>query len=138
MPNPAGGPQITPDEPEHTGSRRDPEERRVEAPHEEHDKLLDKTLADSFPTSDPPSSIQDPGRSGQGIESSRKALLDKLMQDLPPRTWVAVSIDDQRVVGTGRTREEAEQKARDDGHLKLWLVQVPEDAPMENTPEQAA
>jgi hypothetical protein len=138
VPNPAGGPQITPEEPEHIGSRRDPEERPTTAAHEVHDQMLDKALADSFPTSDPPSTIQSPGTSGHCAESNRKALLEKLILDIPPRTWVAVSIDEQRVVGTGRTTEEAEQKARADGHLKLWLVQVPEDAPMEHTPEQAA
>jgi hypothetical protein len=46
---------------EHRGSRRDPEERRVASRSEIRDKMLDKTLADSFPTSDPPSSIPDPG-----------------------------------------------------------------------------
>ncbi len=58
-----GNPQITPAEPEHPGSRRDPEERPVEADSEEEvrEKMHDKTLADSFPTSDPPSSIPDPG-----------------------------------------------------------------------------
>ncbi len=58
-----GTPQITHDEPEHLGSRRDPEERPVDESSEEEvrEKMLDKTLADSFPTSDPPSSIPDPG-----------------------------------------------------------------------------
>jgi hypothetical protein len=56
-----GDPQVTPLEPEHNGSRRDPEERPIENNGEEiKDKMLDKTLADSFPTSDPPSSIPDP------------------------------------------------------------------------------
>ena len=57
-----GNPQITPAEPEHPGSRRDPEERPVPEDSEEHvrEKMMDKTLADSFPTSDPPSSIPDP------------------------------------------------------------------------------
>jgi len=57
-----GAPQITPDEPEHAGSRRDPEERPVDenSAEELREKALDKTLADSFPTSDPPSSIPDP------------------------------------------------------------------------------
>jgi hypothetical protein len=61
-----GSPQITPDEREHSGSRRDPEERQ-KIDGEAHDekrqlreKAHDKTLADSFPTSDPPSSIPDP------------------------------------------------------------------------------
>jgi hypothetical protein len=62
-----GTPQITPDEREHIGSRRDPEERpKIEGELEEQqrhrrEKAHDKTLADSFPTSDPPSSIPDPG-----------------------------------------------------------------------------
>ncbi|HWR14196.1 MAG TPA: hypothetical protein VN577_05180 [Terriglobales bacterium] len=58
-----GDPQVTPFEPEHSGNRRDPEERPVSPQSEEEvkEKALDKTLADSFPTSDPPSSIPDPG-----------------------------------------------------------------------------
>lgn len=57
----AGDPQVTPLEPEFRGSRRDPEERPVHRVEEIRDKMLDKTLADSFPTSDPLSSIPDPG-----------------------------------------------------------------------------
>lgn len=55
-------PQITHAEPEHRGSR-DPQARPVDANDEEElrEKALDKTLADSFPTSDPPSSIPNPG-----------------------------------------------------------------------------
>jgi hypothetical protein len=45
---------------EHLGSRRDPEERPASSQEETREKMLDKTLADSFPTSDPPSSIPDP------------------------------------------------------------------------------
>jgi hypothetical protein len=44
------------------GDGRDPEDRYV-APNDEfaiRDKMLDKTLADSYPASDPPSSIPDP------------------------------------------------------------------------------
>ncbi len=42
---------------------RDPEDRAIDIDNEEHkrEKAHDKTLADSFPTSDPPSSIPDPG-----------------------------------------------------------------------------
>lgn len=40
---------------------RDPEDRLVPlTPEHIRDKMLDKTLADSFPTSDPPSTIPDP------------------------------------------------------------------------------
>lgn len=62
-----GTPQITPEEREHTGSRRDPEERQMVKGDRENERrqirerALDKTLADSFPTSDPPSTIPDPG-----------------------------------------------------------------------------
>jgi len=61
-----GSPQITPNEREHSGSKRDPEERpkvkgslESEA-HLSREQALDNTLADSFPTSDPPSSIPNP------------------------------------------------------------------------------
>jgi hypothetical protein len=62
-----GSPQITHDEREHSGSGRSPEERKKaegnsqEAEHQRRERALDKTLADSFPTSDPPSSIPNPG-----------------------------------------------------------------------------
>ncbi len=40
--------------------RRDPEDRPVHNLREIREKMLDKTIADSFPTSDPPSTIPDP------------------------------------------------------------------------------
>lgn len=48
----------TPDE----TTPRDPEDRPVHPENQNaiREKNLDKTLADSFPTSDPPSSIPDP------------------------------------------------------------------------------
>ncbi len=39
---------------------RDPEDRKARSEDEVRDKMLDKTDADSFPASDPPSSIPDP------------------------------------------------------------------------------
>jgi hypothetical protein len=41
---------------------RDPEDRVIDtlSRHERKEKMLDKTIADSFPASDPPSSIPDP------------------------------------------------------------------------------
>ena len=80
--------------------------------------------------------MQDAGYDS-ALQDSRKALLEKLIQEFPADTWLAVSIDDQRVVGAGRSSQEAEEKAKQDGYLKLWLVQVPDDAPMENTDEAA-
>jgi hypothetical protein len=41
---------------------RDPEDRVIDEtdPEEKKDKMMDKTLADTFPASDPPSSLPDP------------------------------------------------------------------------------
>ena len=55
-----GDPQVSPAEPEGHGNRRDPEERPANTKEDIREKTLDKTLADSFPTSDPPSTIPDP------------------------------------------------------------------------------
>jgi hypothetical protein len=51
-----------PDPAVHTKTGRDPEDRPVNSQSKEHvrEKMLDKTIADSFPTSDPPSSIPNP------------------------------------------------------------------------------
>lgn len=47
---------------QHSSPPRDPEDRPIpgEDEHSQREKGHDKTLADSFPTSDPPSSIPDP------------------------------------------------------------------------------
>lgn len=50
----------TTDPEEEIARPRDPEDRPAETEEELREKMLDKTLADSFPTSDPPSSIPDP------------------------------------------------------------------------------
>ncbi|HUQ49510.1 MAG TPA: hypothetical protein VM056_02255 [Terriglobales bacterium] len=39
---------------------RDPEDRPTHNVEELREKMLDKTIADSFPTSDPPSSLPNP------------------------------------------------------------------------------
>ncbi len=41
---------------------RDPEDREIDESNlvEKKDKMMDKTVADTFPASDPPSSIPDP------------------------------------------------------------------------------
>ena len=51
-----------PDPSVHSHTGRDPEDRPVNAERKDkvREKMLDKTLADSFPTSDPPSSIPNP------------------------------------------------------------------------------
>jgi hypothetical protein len=44
------------------GDRRDPEDRLIDEndPRERRDKMMDETIADTFPASDPPSSLPDP------------------------------------------------------------------------------
>ena len=128
-----GQPQVTPHDPEQTGSRRDPEERHAIHEHEVRSKMLDKTLADSFPTSDPPSSIPDPG--SDDAFNAKKIAEDQLIASLPHGSWVAMSIEGPQVVGTGTTREEAEQKANARGFRNLSLVRIPPDP---DVPEQAA
>ena len=56
-------PQRKGDPDEAESVRRDPEDRPVDPDDEatqKREKMHDKTLADSFPTSDPPSTIPDP------------------------------------------------------------------------------
>jgi hypothetical protein len=49
-------------DPAHGNTGRDPEDRAVDKKQEQElrEKMMDKTLADSYPASDPPSSIPDP------------------------------------------------------------------------------
>jgi hypothetical protein len=117
-----GAPQITSHDPEHLGSCRDPEERHTNHESQEREKSFDKTLADSFPTSDPPSSIPDP--SGDSGTSPGKSL-DSLLTGLKVGSWAALSIDDRKVVGTGATQEEAEADAKKNNQSQIELVQVP-------------
>ncbi len=55
--------KSTPADPACGPTGRDPEDRAVRSKkqHEIREKMMDKTLADSYPASDPPSSIPDPG-----------------------------------------------------------------------------
>jgi len=121
----AGKPQITPDDPEHIDSRRDPEERPVESGDEAKEKAFDKTLADSFPTSDPPSTIPDP-KGDDSLPETYAELREDELDGLPIGSWAALSIGNRHVIGTGTTREEAVEEARADGHTEMSLVQVTE------------
>lgn len=108
---------------------RDPENHSAHAEDQKQDKALDKALADTFPTSDPPS-ITDPGNpAATNAERSHRELL----MGLPPGSWAAISLEDHTVAGTGSTRDQAERNARDNGVRNLELVQVPgdSDAPMQ-------
>ena len=82
----------------------------------------DKTLADSFPTSDPPSTIPDPGTDAP--EHTVSSIQDELVRGLPAGIWAAISIEERRVVGKGTTQDEAAEDARRAGHSKISLVQV--------------
>ena|ERR1700688_3321676 len=81
-------------------------------------ETLDKTLADSFPTSDPPSTIPNPGDSD--VHANSGAVVGMI-----PGSWAAVSVDTGEVVATGASREEAESTARRRGHGMFSLLQVP-------------
>ncbi|MBS1849511.1 MAG: hypothetical protein JST79_01250 [Acidobacteria bacterium] len=121
----SGAPQITPHEPEHRGSHRDPEERPALRDEEVREKALDKTLADSFPTSDPPSSNPMPGApSGEDETAEVPAIPVRLVRDLPPGSWAALSLDHQQLLGAGPTRDEALRSAKRRGHPNVSLVEV--------------
>jgi len=107
---------------------RDPEEGTAHSEDEKREKALDKALADSFPTSDPPS-ITDPAN--PVAESETEGSHRELLMGLPPGSWAAISLEDHTVAGTGSTRDQAEQNARDNGVRNVELVQVPggSDAP---------
>ncbi len=119
-----GSPQITPHDPEHSGSRRDPEERSTGHDDAAREKSFDKTLADSFPTSDPPSSIPDPEGPGSGGKSSGTSG-NELFADLKPGSWAALSIDGTQVVGKGATQDEAAKDAKKHHESQIQLIQVP-------------
>jgi len=88
------------------------------------EKSLDKTIEDSFPTSDPPSTIPDPGADQASPESTLSAIQDELVQGLPLGSWAAISIDERRLVGKGATRDEASDEAQRAGYSKISLVHV--------------
>ncbi len=108
------------------------EETRTGSQDESREETLDKTIADSFPTSDPPSSIPDPG-AASGIQS--QASFDTLIENLPPGSWAAISEQERRVVGTGATREEAIQSASGYQASQLRVIRIPQDP---EAPQQAA
>lgn len=109
---------------------RDPEDRNAHGEDEKREKALDKALADTFPTSDPPS-ITDPANPSADPQTEHSNR--ELLMGLPAGSWAAISLEDHTVAGTGSTRDQAEQNARDNGVRNVELVQVPSDsdAPMQ-------
>ena len=121
-------------EPDKLDSKRDPEDRHVSLEHDLREKMLDKTLADSFPTSDPPSSIPDPSTEDSLMRSGKTSLFAGLL----PGTWVALSLDKTEVFAIGNTRNEAEQNARSKGHQNMSLTEVPPESDASSQSTQAA
>lgn len=120
----------TPGAPEHSGVPRDPEDRRAHNEDQLREKMLDKTLADSFPTSDPPSTIPDPG---EADSLQRAQPVTDVLSGLTPGSWAALTIDNRQLIATGASREEAERKAREGGHPNVSLIEVPDpDAPLQS------
>jgi hypothetical protein len=103
-------------------SKRSPEDRGDSVEHTLRERMLDKTLADSFPTSDPPSSIPDPAPDNSSTPQHNR---ERLFARLAPGTWVALSVDNAELLATGSTRDEAEQNARVAGHHNMSLTKVP-------------
>jgi len=57
---------------------RDPEDRIIDEtnPLEKKDKMLDKTIADTFPASDPPSSLPDPDEDSFAAAAHHSSVTD--------------------------------------------------------------
>jgi hypothetical protein len=90
---------------------------------DDREKSYDKTLADSFPTSDPPSSIPDP--SDRPLKPSPETSHKELAAGLKEGTWAALSIEDPNLVGTGTTQDEAAANAQQRRHGQIQLIRVP-------------
>ena len=84
LPKSPADPQFLACEPVVPPCGRDPEDRLV-PPAARHirEKMLDKTLADSFPNSDPPSSIPDPSSDDSFATEVEKMLELQLCSDEP-------------------------------------------------------
>jgi hypothetical protein len=54
-----------------------------------------------------------------------KTLDEDLLSGLAPGTWAAISSDQEKLVGTGLTVEQALESARVNGEDKPFMVRVP-------------
>ena len=59
---------------------------------------------------------------GQSMERKSEA---ELLKGIPPRTWVALSADESRVVGTGSSYGEAVDRAGEQGESDPILLMTP-------------
>lgn len=54
-----------------------------------------------------------------------QTLNEALLRGMPPGTWAAISRDQERVVGTGATIEEATKAAKENGEEAPFIIRVP-------------
>jgi hypothetical protein len=57
--------------------------------------------------------------------SAMKTLDEELLSGLAPGTWAAISSDQEAVIGTGQTMEEALEAARQKGETEPYIIRVP-------------
>lgn len=57
--------------------------------------------------------------------SAMKTLDEELLSGLAPGTWAAISSDQESVIATGQTMEEALEVARQRGEQEPFMVRVP-------------
>lgn len=100
-----------------------PRDREPDDEQEHRETMLDKTIADSFPTSDPPSNMP-----GEGGNDTPARAHQHLLKGLPGGSWAAISLLEETVVGKGATRDQAEMDAHRHGFQNVELVQVASDA----------
>jgi Family of unknown function (DUF5678) len=55
-----------------------------------------------------------------------KTFNQELLTRIPPGTWVAISQDQERVVGKGLTIEDALAEAKKNGEPEPFIIRVPE------------
>lgn len=81
LPKSPGHPQVSSCQAALPAGARDPEDRLVlPLPECIRDKMLDKTIADSFPTSDPPSTLPDPS-ADDSFATEEERRLERLLCD---------------------------------------------------------
>jgi len=56
-----------------------------------------------------------------------QTLNEALLRNIAPGTWAAISRDQERLVGTGATIEEALKAAKDNGEEAPFIIRVPMD-----------
>jgi predicted metalloprotease len=59
------------------------------------------------------------------LAAAMKTLDEELIAGAKPGVWLAISSDQQTVVGSGQTMEEALAAAKESGEAKPFIVRVP-------------